>query len=125
MTVAGEEVHPEDAAWLDSLAPKLLRDEYPDQMAARSCTCEPDAVCGAHRLLARYDALYQHMAGLNAERRALREQGRYERVRGWMGVESEGAIVLTADPTMALHGEPFPVYRVPVSGGHLRDGGTT
>jgi hypothetical protein len=66
------EVHPEDAAWLESLAPLLLRDEYPDQMADRSCTCEPEATCGAHRLLARYDALYEHMAGLNAERRDLR-----------------------------------------------------
>ena len=65
-------VGPEDVAWLESLVPQLLRDEYPDQMAARSCTCEPEATCGAHRLLARY--LYRHMAALNAERRDLRRR---------------------------------------------------
>lgn len=69
---AGGEDRDPDQVWLDSLAPALLRDEYPDDMAKRSCTCEADAICGAHRLLARYDALYQHMRPLNAERRELR-----------------------------------------------------
>lgn len=50
----------------------LLRSEYPDQMAAASCTCEPSAVCGAHRLLKRYEELYAHLVAINAERRAAR-----------------------------------------------------
>lgn len=50
----------------------LLRDEYPDQMAARSCTCTPDAMCGAHRLLDRYEALYEHLRDTNSAKRDLR-----------------------------------------------------
>lgn len=52
----------------------LLRAEYPDQMAAASCTCEPEAICGAHRLLLRYDQLYTHLRELNADRRTLRAE---------------------------------------------------
>jgi DNA-binding transcriptional regulator YiaG len=59
----------------------LLQAEYPDQMAAASCTCEPEAVCGAHRLLARYQQMYDRLVTVQAERRevkaevrALREQ---------------------------------------------------
>jgi hypothetical protein len=57
----------------------LLRAEYPDEMAARSCTCEPNVVCGAHRLLARYDELFKAFQQSNREKReakkALRDLG--------------------------------------------------
>lgn len=59
------------------LAAKLLRSEYPDEMAARSCTCEPDAMCGAHRLLLRYMDLYEQM-GKNNER----HRGHRNRLQG-------------------------------------------
>jgi len=60
----------------DVRSAKLLRDEYPDEMAAASCTCEPAAVCGAHRLLARYEELYEHLGKINAARRADRARRR-------------------------------------------------
>jgi hypothetical protein len=47
----------------------LLQDEYPDQMAQRSCTCTQEAVCGAHRLLARYDKLFEAFQQSNREKR--------------------------------------------------------
>ena len=47
----------------------LLQDEYPDDMARRSCTCSHDAVCGAHRLLARYDQLFKAFQKSNTEKR--------------------------------------------------------
>lgn len=50
----------------------LLQAEYPDEMAARSCTCEPEAVCGAHRLLARYGQLFEALQRSNRERRQAR-----------------------------------------------------
>ena len=50
----------------------LLQDEYPDEMAARSCTCEPEAVCGAHRLLSRYNQLFEAFQRSNRERRESR-----------------------------------------------------
>lgn len=50
----------------DRLAAKLLHEEYPADMAAAGCTClpnmDPPFVCGGHRLLARYELLYAHMA---------------------------------------------------------------
>jgi len=52
----------------------LLQAEYPDQMAARSCTCEPDAVCGAHRLLARYIELNAAFVQRGKERREVQAE---------------------------------------------------
>lgn len=57
---------------LTYLADKLLRDEYPDDMAKASCTCEPTAICGAHRLLKRYGELFDQLQKVNEERRVLR-----------------------------------------------------
>ena len=51
----------------------LLQDEYPDEMARRSCTCTPDAVCGAHRLLARYEELFEAFQQANREKREARK----------------------------------------------------
>jgi hypothetical protein len=51
----------DDDAFLQEIAPKLLRAEYPEEMAERSCTCEPDAMCGAHRLLKRYGEMYAQL----------------------------------------------------------------
>lgn len=66
---------PDMAAELEKAG--LLQDEYPDEMASRSCTCEPEATCGAHRLLARYEQLFQALQLANREKReakrALRE----------------------------------------------------
>ena len=59
--------HDELAAALDAAG--LLQDEYPDQMAQRSCTCTPETVCGAHRLLARYDKLFKAFQQSNREKR--------------------------------------------------------
>lgn len=56
------------------LAVKLLREEYPDEMAARSCTCEHHAMCGAHRLLKRYEDLYAQLVATNGRFRAYRER---------------------------------------------------
>lgn len=56
---------------------RLLQDEYPDEMARRVCTCEPDAMCGAHRLLARYSQLHEALTKANQDKREQRRL-RYE-----------------------------------------------
>lgn len=65
------------------VAAKLLRDEYPDDMAKASCTCEPDAMCGAHRLLKRYDEMWHQMRADHERRRkqANELQAEVERLR--------------------------------------------
>jgi len=68
------EPSPEFAAAVEAAG--LLHAEYPDQMAAASCTCEPEAVCGAHRLLARYQQMYDHMVTVQAERRQAKAEVR-------------------------------------------------
>jgi len=62
---------PEFAAAVEDAG--LLRDEYPDDMARRSCTCEPDATCGAHRLLAHYEQLFQAFQKANREKRQAKQ----------------------------------------------------
>jgi hypothetical protein len=59
--------HDQLAAALESAG--LLQDEYPEDMAQRSCTCTPDAICGAHRMLARYDALFTAFQESNRKKR--------------------------------------------------------
>lgn len=58
---------PEFAAAVEAAG--LLRDEYPEQMAARSCSCTPEAICGAHRLLARYEQMWEAFRKANQAKR--------------------------------------------------------
>jgi len=68
------EPSPEFAAAVEAAG--LLQDEYPDQMANASCTCEPEAVCGAHRLLTRYQQMYDRLVTVHAERREAKAEVR-------------------------------------------------
>jgi hypothetical protein len=62
------------AAKLDDAG--LLRSEYPDDMARRSCTCTDDAVCGAHRLLVRYQELWEQFRAANKAKREAKAAAR-------------------------------------------------
>jgi len=68
------EPSPEFAAAIEAAG--LLQSEYPDEMAKASCTCEPEATCGAHRMLARYQQMHDHLVTVQAERRAARAEAR-------------------------------------------------
>jgi len=81
--------HSEMADALESAG--LLRDEYPDQMAARSCTCEPDAVCGAHRLFARYVELNAAFVQRGKERREV--QAELRALRGAIPGDDKLAVI--------------------------------
>jgi hypothetical protein len=70
--VSGQKPTPEFAAAVEKAG--LLQSEYPDEMARRSCTCEPDAICGAHRLLARYHQLYEAFCEANRQKREARQR---------------------------------------------------